>query len=88
MVTLSQQALDCLKEAGVENDIAMPLILNLMRSTVMNLEKTGSRQKALTGPIERGDLVTVERHISSFTNKEQKNLYSVLAKATLELTVL
>ena len=86
LVTLAQQALSCLKEAGVENEIAMHVITNLMRGTVSNLEKTLSPEHSLTGPIKRGDISTIMKHIASLTDREQKHLYAALGKATLHLT--
>lgn len=86
LVTLAQQALLCMKEAGVENEMAMQVITNIMRGTVSNLEKTLSPAQSLTGPIKRGDITTIMKHIASLTDIEQRHLYSVLGKATVHLT--
>lgn len=86
VVTLSEQALLCLKEAGVENEMAMHVITNLMRSAISNLERTLSPKQSLTGPIQRGDVSTVKDHMGSFTDAAQKQLYSSLGRATLSLT--
>ena len=86
LVTLAQQALSCMKEAGVENEMAMHVITNIMRGTVSNLEKTLSPEQSLTGPIKRGDISTIIKHMESLTDIEQKHLYSALGKATLHLT--
>ena len=86
LVTLAQQALSCMREAGVENEMAMHVITNIMRGTVSNLEKTLSPEQSLTGPIQRGDISTIMKHIESLTDMEQKHLYSALGKATLQLT--
>lgn len=86
LVTLAQQALSCMREAGVENEMAMHVITNIMRGTVSNLETTLSPEQSLTGPIKRGDISTIMKHIASLTDQEQKHLYSALGKATLHLT--
>ena len=86
LITLSQQALSCMKEAGVENEMAMHIITSLMRGTLSNLERTLSPEQALTGPIQRGDVLTIQSHVASLTNSDQKHLYSVLGKATIPLT--
>ena len=86
LVTLAQQALSCMREAGVENEMSMHVITNIMRGTVSNLEKTLSPEQSLTGPIKRGDISTIIKHIESLTDIEQKNLYAALGKATLHLT--
>ncbi len=86
MVTLSHQALSCMKQAGVEEKIAMNVITNIMQGTLSNLENTLSPEKSLTGPIKRGDVSTIKKHMSSFENIDQRNLYSSLGKETLSLT--
>ncbi|KTD20596.1 pyrroline-5-carboxylate reductase [Legionella lansingensis] len=86
LVTLAEQALICLKDAGVENELAMHIITNIMRGTISNLEKTLSPAQSLTGPIQRGDISTLKKHMESFSAIEQKKLYSSLGKATLPLT--
>lgn len=86
LVTLAQQALLCMKEAGVGNEMAMHVITNIMQGTVSNLEKTLSPEQSLTGPIKRGDILTITKHIECLTDMEQKHLYSALGKATLHVT--
>lgn len=86
LVTLSQQSLSCLQDAGVEQEMAMKIIVNLMKSTVFNLEKTMSPEKSLTGPIQRGDTVTIQHHLNALDSPIQKALYSLLGQATVGLT--
>lgn len=86
LVTLAQQALNCLQQAGVETELAMRVITNLMQGCVSNLTHTLSPQKSLTGPIQRGDVTTLKKHLAAFPNTELKKLYSSLGKATLVLT--
>lgn len=90
IATLSKMALDCLKEAGIPDDVAFELTMNLMSDTLNNLKETQSSEKALTGPLKRGDLKTIEKHIAVLedTNKMMSHLYKTLALATLELTAL
>lgn len=86
IVTLAQQALSCMKESGLENEIALPMILSLMQSTLSNLEQSASPEKSLTGPLQRGDLKTLMNHCKAFSHPEQRDLYALLGKATLPLT--
>ena len=86
LVTLSQQALSCLTDAGVEKHMAMNIILNIMQGTLFNLEKTQSPEDTLTGPIQRGDIITIEKHLRALLTTEQKKIYSLLGTATLALT--
>lgn len=86
LVTLSAQGLSCMQIAGVDKEIAMNVLLNIMKGTVLNLEKTMSPKKSLTGPIQRGDISTIKNHLNAFDSANLKNLYSTLGKATLDLT--
>lgn len=86
LVTLAHQALACMKEAEVEHEMAMHIIINLMKGSVGNLEKTLSPEQSLTGPIKRGDIATIKTHMGALHDVEQKSLYASLGKATLALT--
>lgn len=86
VVTLAEQALSCMNKAGIEHETAMSLIINLMRGTLSNLETTLSPERSLTGPIQRGDVSTLMKHLESLIDEEQRLLYSVLGEATLALT--
>ena len=86
LVTLSQQALSCMENAGVEKKMAMDIITNIMKGTVSNLESTSSPDKSLTGPIKRADISTIRKHMDSLENSDQRHLYSALGKATISLT--
>jgi len=85
LITLSHQALNCLMEAGVDQKLAMPMIVNIMQSTLTNLATIQSPRRALTGPAQRGDIATIELHLSAFTDEQQKALYKSLLQATLAM---
>jgi predicted short-subunit dehydrogenase-like oxidoreductase (DUF2520 family) len=87
MLTLSEQALNCLEEASVDKDVAISLVVSLMQSTLTNLANTKSPKAALTGPIKRGDTVTIEKHLAAFSDKSQRELYETLLAATNKLLV-
>lgn len=86
LVTLAEQALSCLTCAGVEHDLAMRVISNIMQGTVSNLEKSQSPKASLTGPIKRGDTQTIDSHIASLDTEERRKLYAALGHSTLSLT--
>lgn len=88
LVTLGHQASLCLQGAGVTPELVMPIILHLMQSSLNNLKQTLSFNQALTGPLQRGDLSTLQKNLQALTNKEQQQLYALLGKATLPLTTL
>ena len=86
MVTLAQQSWLCMLNAGVDRKIAMNLVLNLMQGTVDQIYQQSEPAHALTGPIQRGDLATVQLHLNALSFGNQKNLYSILGQATLPFT--
>jgi predicted short-subunit dehydrogenase-like oxidoreductase (DUF2520 family) len=83
LVTLEESAVELLAAAGVENgrDLLAPLVLR----TAANWSERGGA--ALTGPIARGDEVTVERHLASIAahSPELVEAYRALADLTREL---
>lgn len=85
LLTLAEQAQSCLLEAGVEQDVAIGLVTNLMQGTLFNLEKTRSPALSLTGPVKRGDAETVKQHLDVL-GANQKNLYAALGLATIPLS--
>jgi predicted short-subunit dehydrogenase-like oxidoreductase (DUF2520 family) len=80
LVTLEQEASDLLEASGVEDPRAV--LAPLVRRTLENWITQGPG--ALTGPIARGDEVTVERHREAIsqTRPDLASLYEVLAAAT------
>lgn len=86
LVTLYQQAMSCIKDAGVEEKTGAQAMLRIMKGTLSNLERTMSAQNSLTGPIQRGDAETIINHLNALKNPMQKELYALLGNATLGLT--
>lgn len=85
LITLAQQALNCLQNAGVEQDMAFNITTALMQNTLLNLKQAGSPSLALTGPIQRGDTATFQLHMHALTAPLQKKLYALLGQATVPL---
>lgn len=83
LTTLISIALNNLKNAGIEESIAYDLLLKYLQDNVNNLKLTQSCEKALTGPIKRGDIETLTKHLAALENVDLKKLYIELAKATL-----
>ena len=85
-VTLINAAIKCLEEADFKTKDAKRIILHLGRSALLNIEQNDDIKDALTGPIQRGDVETLEKNIESLTDESLKKLYRILGKSTLELT--
>ncbi len=86
LVTLLDLAVRLIEEAGVDRRDAFNLLKPLIEGTLSNIENVGV-QKALTGPIARGDIKTVEKHIEEIQIKrpELLALYKMLAFYTIDI---
>ncbi|MBI2917974.1 MAG: DUF2520 domain-containing protein [Chloroflexi bacterium] len=88
LVTLSKLATDLWGEFGVSRDEALRALLPLIQGTVNNLERVGL-PNCLTGPIARGDLGTIEKHLSALTIRAPDLLpaYRELGKQTVPIAL-
>ena len=86
LVTLMDVATQAYARAGVPPETALMLMEPLVRGTVDNVFKTGPRL-ALTGPIARGDMATVERQQAALStwNEEYAALYEQFMRLTVDL---
>jgi len=87
-VTLAALAANLLVREGVAADVntALHYLMPLLRGTLDNLDSLGV-PGALTGPVARGDVGTVRRHIEALETCEPQlaHLYRHLAQITLPL---
>ena len=86
LVTLAQVGQETLMESGIEEVQAKNIIVSLMYSSMKNIESHTKIKNALTGPIQRGDIHTIETHLQNISKKHIKNLYIQLGIQTLKLT--
>lgn len=86
LVTLFSVAVECYQQSGLEPSIASDIAYQLMTGTLSNI-KSSSPMQALTGPLERGDINTISRHLQSLQSLPKfAALYRELALNTLPLT--
>jgi predicted short-subunit dehydrogenase-like oxidoreductase (DUF2520 family) len=86
LVTLFDASLQLMTEAGVPIDDARSALLKLMQGNLDNLSALPPSQ-ALTGPIARGDVATVEKHIAALRDGRFAELYRVMGLATVDVAV-
>ena len=87
LVTIANAAFRCLKKADIEDTLAFKMIVKLMRGTLNNLETTLSFEKSLTGPLKRGDVNTILKHLNVLLHeKELTALYKALSVLTIEIS--
>jgi predicted short-subunit dehydrogenase-like oxidoreductase (DUF2520 family) len=86
LVSLLDVAQAAYVKSGVPPDVALKLMAPLVRETAENVFRLGPAA-ALTGPIARGDLVTVEKQQDAVSNWDERygDLYEQFAKLTLDL---
>ncbi|MGB9694681.1 MAG: Rossmann-like and DUF2520 domain-containing protein [Caldisericaceae bacterium] len=73
-VLIADLSEELLLEAGFKEEDARPILLNLIEGTLSNMKNLGIT-KALTGPIERGDIATVKKHLSAIESPLFKEFY-------------
>jgi predicted short-subunit dehydrogenase-like oxidoreductase (DUF2520 family) len=83
LVGLVASAARLLERAGLGRADAVAALVPLLRATVANVEAAGPAG-ALTGPIARGDVATVRRHLTALPHADAE-LYRALGRETLKL---
>jgi predicted short-subunit dehydrogenase-like oxidoreductase (DUF2520 family) len=86
LVTLMDAALQTFEAAGISAEMARKMAQPMAQETLNNIFRIGT-QRALTGPIARGDMHTVERHQQALRtwDGEMADLYDQLARATQQM---
>jgi len=82
LVTLVKLADDLWKIFGIERDRATRALLPLIKGTLNNISTVGIPQ-CLTGPIARGDTVTIKKHLEAL-GKEAPDVLSVYCELGLQ----
>jgi len=86
VTTLHYHAMKTMRATGVEEELAKKLISQLMLGALENLENN-THSKALTGPLQRGDIHVLQQHMAALNTDElTAHLYALLGEATLPLT--
>lgn len=71
-----------LQECGFGEDEAMTALAPLIRGNVEHAIAVGPVQ-ALTGPVERGDAMTIRKHLAVCSSEEDRQLYRLLSRRLL-----
>jgi predicted short-subunit dehydrogenase-like oxidoreductase (DUF2520 family) len=88
VVVLTQAAVELLLQIGLEKDETVRVLIPLLRGTVENISLLGL-PKALTGPIERGDVLTIREHLQAVEARRPRvaSLYRELGLKALDIAV-
>jgi len=85
LVALEWTAVGLFGRAGIAPDAAAEALLPLVQGTLQNVKSLGL-ENALTGPILRGDVATVEAHLEALgSDPGAREIYTALGKRILEL---
>lgn len=83
MIGLVKESVDILGRCGFSSDDALSALTPLIRGNVQHMLDDGLAE-SLTGPLERGDISTIEKHLGSFADdeagKDEIMLYKLLSK--------
>ena len=83
LVALEWTAAEVLGKAGVPEEDARGMLVPLVQGTLQNVKSFGL-EKALTGPVVRGDVATVRKHLEALEgDPAAREVYAVLGKQIL-----
>lgn len=84
---LVYEGIDLLKTCGFSDENAFMAISPLIRSNFKHILEDGP-VKALTGPVERGDILTIEKHLACLSDGTVRELYRTASKKLTEIAAL
>ena len=85
LVALERTAVEVLSRVGLGEEAAARSLLPLAQGTLQNVKSLGL-EKSLTGPLLRGDVQTVRRHLEALRAlPEARRVYVVLGRQVLRL---
>lgn len=85
LVSLASMAVKMFNEAGIGQKAALEALLPLINGSVDNMDRVGLPY-ALTGPIARGDVEVVAKHLREIPS-ELKETYRGLGRLALEMAI-
>lgn len=88
LVTLAAEANNLFEASGIPAENAREICVQLMQTSLDNLKQTETPSQALTGPLVRGDVQTIQQHLHAISSAQTKALYCAAGLATLSLTEL
>jgi len=86
LVTLLASAQELFQKCSIDNDAALKLLIPLAQASLENVQQLGTQQ-GLTGPIVRGDIGTITKHIEALSEEAPEILtaYQLLGEHTAAL---
>lgn len=82
ILALMKEGVELLGDCGFQEEEAIKALYPLMLNNVKNIES--GLTNSLTGPLERGDELTLKKHIECLNYKDQE-LYKILSEKLLKI---
>lgn len=82
LVALEHAAELVYQEIGMQREKALKALLPLIEGTVRNLKRLGT-ERALTGPVARGDIGVLRRHLEQLQREEREKLLKVYTSLSM-----
>ena len=73
-----------METCGFARSSALEALTPLIERNVRNILKEGP-VNALTGPVERNDVSTIQKHLSCFLTQTEENLYRDLSRELIKV---
>ncbi len=89
LVTVMAGGMEALAHSGIPPEKGFAAMLPLIQGTIDNIARIGPA-RALTGPIGRGDVTTVEQHLEALSHQHLEGLkkfYAYMGLKTLDLAL-
>ena len=89
LVTVMAGGMEALAHSGIPPEKGFAAMLPLIQGTIDNIARIGPA-KALTGPIGRGDVTTIEQHLEALSHPNLEGLkkfYAYMGLKTLDLAL-
>ena len=83
VVALAQLGTEYLQKCGFDKEEALQALYPLMLNNIKNIGDMGI-EMSLTGPVERGDISTIEKHLNSIDECDRE-LYKLLSKKLIKI---
>ncbi|MDD3184279.1 MAG: DUF2520 domain-containing protein [Anaerostipes sp.] len=83
VVALMEEAIELLEECGFTRENAIKALKPLAMQNLNHIFESGPKE-ALTGPVERNDMGTVQKHLEVFS-KEERDMYLLLSKKLVKI---
>ena len=83
VVALIQESLDLMQECGFDEESALKALAPIMLGNMQHIAERGT-VNSLTGPVERADVKTVEKHLNCLDEKQQM-LYRLLSEVLISI---